>query len=34
MGRKIPRKSAIAEWYDTCFVKMGTRRCVWEEKRT
>ena len=33
-GRPILRKSAIAEWYDTCFVKIGIRRYMWEKKGT
>lgn len=31
---RLGRKSDIAEWYNICFIKMGTRRCaVGEEKR-
>lgn len=33
VGRKILRTSAIAEWYDTCFIKIGTGRCAVREER-
>lgn len=33
LGRKILRKSATAEWYDICFIKIGTRRNAVREER-
>ena len=33
LGRKILRTSAITEWYDTCFIKLGTGRYAVREER-